>query len=78
MSVKQARKLLPPDTIIGIACNTLEHVRAAVEDGVDYIGIGAVWSTLTKKLTSPVLGVRAVGAMLRELGKTDVKAVAIG
>ena len=78
MSVQQARKLLPTGSIVGITCNSLEHVRAAVKDRADYVGIGAVWNTSTKKLTSPVVGVRAVGAMLRELDGTDVKAVAIG
>lgn len=78
MSVQQARKLLPAGSIVGVSCNSLEHVRAAVRDCADYVGIGAVWNTFTKKLTSPVVGVRAVGAMLQELDGTDVKAVAIG
>lgn len=78
MSVDQARKLLPPGSIIGVSCNSVDNVRAAVKDGVDYVGIGPVWSTQTKKLTSPVLGVRAVGAMLQELDGTNIKAVAIG
>lgn len=78
MSVQQARELLAPGSIIGVSCNSLEHVRGAVEDRADYVGIGAVWSTVTKELTSPILGVRAVGAMLQELDGTGVKAVAIG
>ncbi|KDR74997.1 hypothetical protein GALMADRAFT_69745 [Galerina marginata CBS 339.88] len=78
MSVEQARKLLPSGSIIGLSCNTVDHVRDAVLKKVDYIGIGAVWGTLTKKLTSPVIGVRGVGAMLAELDGTDIKSVAIG
>ena len=78
MSVLQARDLLPSGSIIGVSCNNEDHIRAAVRDGADYVGIGAVWGTQTKKLTSPILGVRNVGAMLEILDGTNVKAVAIG
>lgn len=78
MPVHVARSLLPPGKILGVSCNNVDHVRKAVEDGVDYIGIGAVWATNTKQLTSPVLGVRAVGPLLAALDGTPVRAVAIG
>ncbi|KAF8135557.1 Hydroxyethylthiazole kinase family-domain-containing protein [Boletus edulis] len=78
MPVRVARSLLPPGKIIGVSCNSVDHVKKAVEDGADYVGIGAVWATNTKQLTSPVLGVRAVGPMLSALDGTSVKAVAIG
>lgn len=78
MPVHIARSLLPPSTIIGVSCNNLEHVQQAIRDGVDYIGIGPVWPTSTKKLTNPVIGVRGVGPLLAALDGTTVKAVAIG
>lgn len=78
MSVETARKLLPRGSIIGVSCNTVEHVKQAIHDKVDYIGIGSVWSTQTKKLTSPVIGVRGIGALLEVLDGTNIKAVAIG
>ena len=78
MPISIARKLLPPGKIIGTSCNNKEHAKKAVEDGVDYIGIGAVWSTQTKKLTNPVVGVRGVGEILDCLEGTQVKAVGIG
>lgn len=78
MSISLARSLLPKGSIIGVSCNNEDHVRVAVEDGVDYVGIGAVWGTQTKQLTSPVIGVRGVGKMLEILDGTEVKAVAIG
>ncbi|KAG6837001.1 hypothetical protein H0H93_016461 [Arthromyces matolae] len=78
MSVAQARKLLPKGMVIGVSCNNAEHVRAAIKDGADSIGIGAVWGTQTKKLTSPIVGVRGVGSMLEILDGSDIKAVAIG
>jgi thiamine-phosphate diphosphorylase/hydroxyethylthiazole kinase len=78
MPVHVARRLLPRGKIIGVSCNNVDHVRKAVRDGVDYIGIGAVWATNTKQLTSPVLGVRSIGPLLAALDATSVKAVAIG
>lgn len=78
MHISQARGLLPAGTIIGVSCNTPEQVAKAVKDGADYVGIGAVWGTQTKNLTSPIIGVRGVGARLKELDRTAVRAVAIG
>ncbi|KAI6046175.1 Hydroxyethylthiazole kinase family-domain-containing protein [Pisolithus marmoratus] len=78
MPVHIARSLLPPNTIIGVSCNNLEHVQQAIKDHVDYIGIGAVWPTSTKQLSNPVVGVRGVGPLLAALDGTEVKAVAIG
>ncbi|KIJ67694.1 hypothetical protein HYDPIDRAFT_83356 [Hydnomerulius pinastri MD-312] len=78
MPVHHARKLLPLGKIIGVSCSNIDHVKKAVQDGADYIGIGAVWSTNTKELTSPIVGVRGVGTLLGALGGTSVKAVAIG
>ncbi|KAI0633418.1 Hydroxyethylthiazole kinase [Trametes polyzona] len=77
MPVDIARKLLPPNAIIGMTCNTVEHVRKAIQDGVDYVGLGPVWATQTKKVAHPVLGVRGIGELLSVLEGTDVKAVAI-
>lgn len=78
MSVHEARRLLPKDTIIGVSCNNEEQVRAAIKDGADYVGIGAVWGTQTKVLTNPLVGVRGVGRCLEALDGTTIKAVAIG
>lgn len=78
MPVHIARSLLPPNTVIGVSCNNLEHVQQAIRDCVDYIGIGPVWPTSTKKLTNPMIEVRGVGSLLAALDGTTVKAVAIG
>ncbi|KAI0743772.1 Hydroxyethylthiazole kinase [Daedaleopsis nitida] len=77
MPVDIVRKLLPQNAIIGMTCNTVDHVRKAVQDGVDYVGLGPVWATQTKKLTSSIVGVRGIGALLDALEDSDVKAVSI-
>ena len=78
MPVPIARSLLPPGAVIGKTCNTPEHVRIAVEEGVQYVGLGPVWDTKTKNVTSPVTGPTGIGEMLQALDGTPVKAVAIG
>lgn len=78
MPVRVAKTLLPAGTVIGVSCNNVDHVRKAIEDEVDYVGIGAVWGTTTKNLTDPVIGVRGVGSLLQALDNTSIKAVAIG
>lgn len=78
MPVSIARRLLPPNAIIGKTCNSVEHVKVAVEEGVDYVGLGPVWGTKTKDVTAPLTGPRGIGAMLDALEGSDVKSVAIG
>ncbi len=67
-----ARKLLPPSAIVGVSCTTPEHARKAIEDGADYVGLGAVCATSTKDVSAPgrvcgIAGVRAVLGVLEEL-----------
>ena len=78
MPIAVARKLLPANALIGVSCNSVKEAEKAIQDGADYIGIGAVWSTQTKQLTSPIVGVRGVGEILDKLNGTSIKAVAIG
>ena len=78
MPLPIARRLLPPGSIIGKTCNTAEHVRVAIEEGADYVGLGPVWGTKTKNVSSAPVGPQGIGSMLQVLDGTDVKAVAIG
>jgi len=78
MPVDIARKLLPKNSVIGVSCNNVQELQKALEDGADYVGIGAVYATQTKDLNKPLVGVRGVGPMLRLLDGTSIKAVAIG
>lgn len=48
LPVKEARRLLGPDAIIGVSTHNLDQVRAAVRDGADYIGVGPVFPSHTK------------------------------
>lgn len=43
------RKIVGEDKIIGVSAGTLEEALKAQKDGADYIGVGAMYSTGTKK-----------------------------
>lgn len=48
MPVGEARALLGPDKILGVSVQTPEQAQRAVQEGADYLGVGAVFSTATK------------------------------
>lgn len=49
MPCRIARKILGNDKIIGVSAGCLEEALKAQEDGADYLGVGAVYATGTKK-----------------------------
>lgn len=49
MDYETARKILGPDKIIGMTVKTEEQALAAKRLGADYVGMGAVFPTSTKK-----------------------------
>ncbi len=52
--VRDARKLLGAQKIIGATAKTPEQARQAMEDGADYLGSGAWFFTETKKDAVPI------------------------
>jgi len=52
--VKLARRMMGPNALIGVSCQTLTHAHRAVEEGADYIGFGSVFKTLTKPDRHPM------------------------
>lgn len=47
LPVEVAREILGPKAIIGATAKTLEQARLAVEQGADYLGVGAIFPTTT-------------------------------
>ncbi|CAO3701066.1 unnamed protein product [Rhizopus stolonifer] len=81
MPLAQARAMLGPQKLIGVSCNNEEEASAAISGGADYLGIGAVWFTSTKKLTKQPLGVEGVQRILTSMTSLKDKmipSVAIG
>lgn len=46
-----ARKLMGKDKIIGATTKTVEQAKKAVQEGADYLGVGAIYPTTTKVKT---------------------------
>lgn len=49
LSADIVRKLLGEDKIVGVSARTMEEAKKAQENGADYIGVGAMYTTNTKK-----------------------------
>ncbi|TDT57273.1 thiamine phosphate synthase [Fonticella tunisiensis] len=49
-----ARKILGPDRILGVSTANLKEALKAQEDGADYIGVGAMFPTISKSDTRDV------------------------
>lgn len=48
IGAKYVRNLIGPDKILGVSARNLDEAKIAYEDGADYIGVGAMYSTSTK------------------------------
>ncbi len=74
LPVKEARRLLPIDMILGVSVTTVKQAKAAEVGGADYIGVGSMYSTSSKE-TARMVGLER----LREVrGAVVVPLVAIG
>ncbi|TZE81134.1 thiamine phosphate synthase [Calorimonas adulescens] len=68
------RRMIGPGKILGVSAKTVEEGIKAQRDGADYLGVGAVYSTLTKP-ESDAIGLERV-KMIKEA--VDIPVVAIG
>jgi thiamine-phosphate diphosphorylase/hydroxyethylthiazole kinase len=83
MDITSARTILGPDKIIGATVSSVEEARKAVQQGADYLGIGTLYATNTKKNTKDIIGINGIRKILRYLGGADetsrnIKTVCIG
>lgn len=74
LDVKSAREILGDGSIVGVSTHAPEQALKAVEDGADYIGVGPVFATPTKKGRVPV-GLEYVKWVSKNI---EVPAFAIG
>ncbi len=66
LDLKTARKLLGHSKIIGISANNEIDISNALSEGSDYIGIGPVFETTTKKDKKP-LGIEKIKSLTKDL-----------
>ena len=48
MACAKAREALGPDKIVGVTAKTLEQAKKAVAEGADYLGVGALFPSVSK------------------------------
>ncbi len=66
LDLKTARKLLGYSKIVGISANNAIDISNALKEGCDYIGIGPVFETTTKKNKIP-LGIENIKTLTKDL-----------
>ena len=72
--VSEIRRQAGPDFIIGATAKTVAQAQAAQSAGADYLGVGAVFPSPTKRNA-----IRITSEVLREIcGSVSIPAVAIG
>jgi thiamine-phosphate pyrophosphorylase len=73
LPVETARRLLPPDRILGVSVTTPDLASAAASAGADYIAVGAVYPTFSKEKIT-VVGLETVHR-IRQAVKTPLVAI---
>lgn len=71
---RDIRAMLGPDRILGISAGTVEEAIAAEQAGADYIGVGAVFGTSTKRDARNL----STEELRRISGAVEIPVVAIG
>ena len=66
IDLKTARNLLGSSKIIGVSANNLNDIAKAINNGCDYIGVGPVFETSTKKNKKP-LGIKKIRALTKDI-----------
>jgi thiamine-phosphate pyrophosphorylase len=76
LSPEAARRILGPTAIIGFSTHNLEQARLGIKMSVDYIAIGPIFATTTKKSSNPPVGLEGLKLVCQAVG--DVPVIAIG
>ena len=75
LPVAAARRIAPPGFLIGYSADDPDVARAAIADGADYIGCGAVFPTRTKSDAGCAVGLERLATVAESV---DAPVVAIG
>lgn len=74
LPVRELRKLTP-NLLIGCSTHSPDQARKAIDDGADYIGVGPLFTTTTKKDVCDAVGLGYLEYVAKEL---EIPFVAIG
>lgn len=51
LPVREARRILGPDALIGVSTHNIEQLHRAILDGANYLGVGPAFASTTKQFT---------------------------
>ena len=74
---ERARKELGDGKYVGVSASNVKEAVNAVEIGADYIGVGPIFATKTKKDAAPPGDLKLISAVRAKVGN-DIPIVAIG
>jgi thiamine-phosphate pyrophosphorylase len=75
MPAELARRLLGPDRILGVSAGTVDEAVRAEHDGADYLGVGDVFGTGSKRDAGRPIGLDSLTRIVRAV---SIPVVAIG
>jgi thiamine-phosphate pyrophosphorylase len=70
-----ARRILGPDALIGFSTHNLEQAKRAAHLPVDYVAIGPIFPTATKKSENPPVGLEGLRLLRQSLGSIPIVAI---
>lgn len=70
-----ARRIIPPEMILGISAENVQQALEAQEAGASYLGVGAIYSTTTKADAGESIGLKALSEIC---GRVHIPVVGIG
>lgn len=73
-NAREVREKIGSSLIMGVSVQTIEQAKIAVENGADYLGVGAVFSTTTKLDANAV----ALSTLQEITASVEIPVVAIG
>ena len=75
MPAEAARRLLGPDSIIGISTHTIEQAQQAAESPIDYVAFGPIFLTATKESSHSPVGLDGLRLVRKTLGNMPLVAI---
>ncbi|MDU2065982.1 MAG: thiamine phosphate synthase [Sporomusaceae bacterium] len=75
LPIELVRQIVGPDMIIGLSTHSPQQAQDAVKRGADYIGVGPIFATKTKKDVCSPVGFDYLDYVVKEI---DLPFVAIG
>ena len=74
LPIQEARRILGPESLIGVSTHTIEQVRRAVLEGADYLGVGPTFPSQTKDFAA----LAGLDFVKQAMAETSLPAFAIG